>query len=187
MTINEKTTYTATSLPGAPPRETSAEAEADEARGVELAAYLAVLPTLTEEQWSQVAAWFAAQDETWNEAWVEAWDEAEGASQDAGRGAALDEVWKRVIERDALQDAAWAACAIIVRDLITPAQFDTLTAPMRAARIDFDALATGSGGRGSWPPAQVCPAAFAHTMHIWELDDGQARYCPGVWTQSEER
>ena len=32
----------------------------------------------------------------------------------------------------------------VVRDLITTAQFDTLTAPMRAAGIDFDAL---TGGR----------------------------------------
>lgn len=154
MTIEEKTTYTATSLPNAPTRDTRAEAEADEARGVELAAYLATLPTLTKEQWSQVAAWFAAQDETWNEAWVEAWDEAEGASQDAGRGAALDEVWKRVIDQDALQDAAWAALALVVRDLITPDQFDTLTAPMRAARIDFDGL-TNHNER-----EQLCPECW---------------------------
>ena len=46
---------------------------------------------------------------------------------------------------------------------------------------------TGSEERESWPPAQVCPVVFAHAMHIWEHDDGQARYCPGVWTQSEER
>ena len=46
---------------------------------------------------------------------------------------------------------------------------------------------TGSEERESGPPAQVCPVVFAHAMHIWEHDDGQARYCPGVWTQSEER
>ena len=63
-----------------------------------------------------------------------------GASQDAGRGAALDEVWEQIEEWDAPQDAAWAACAIIVRDLITPDQFNTITAPMRAAEIDFDGL-----------------------------------------------
>lgn len=39
----------------------------------------------------------------------------------------------------------------------------------------------------TWPPAQVCPAAFAHAMHIWEPVNGQERYCPGVWTQSEGR
>ena len=38
-------------------------------------------------------------------------------------------------------DAAWdAAGALVVRDLITTTQFDILTAPMRAAGINFDAL-----------------------------------------------
>ena len=100
MTIYEKTTYTATSLPGAPLRETREEAEADEARGIELTAYLAILSTLTEEQWERVR----------NAVWDAAWD------------------------------AAWAAVAIIARDLIAPDQFDTLTAPMRAAGVDFDGL-----------------------------------------------
>ena len=37
--------------------------------------------------------------------------------------------------------AAWdAAWALLVRDLITTEQFDTLTAPMRAAGINFDSL-----------------------------------------------
>ena len=124
MTIREKTTttYTATSLPGAPPRETREEAEADEARGVELAAYLAVLPTLTKEQWERVAAWDASQYAARGAAWAAAWA--------AARGAEWDAAW----------DAAWAAVAIIVRDLITPDQFDTLTAPMRAAGVNFDGL-----------------------------------------------
>ena len=38
----------------------------------------------------------------------------------------------------------------------------------------------------TWCPGQVCTAGFAHAMHIWTLDDGQARYCPGVWTESDE-
>lgn len=141
MTINEKTTYTATSLPYAPPRETREEAEADEARGIELAAFLAVLPTLTEEQWERVAEREASQDEACLAEWGKAWDAAESASPVAARDAALDEVWERGMEWDAPQDAAWAALAIIVRDLITPDQFDTLTAPMRAAGVNFDALA----------------------------------------------
>ena len=132
MTIREKTTttYTATSLPGAPPRETREEAEADEARGVELAAYLAVLPTLTKEQWERVAAWDASQYAARGAAWDAAWAAARGAEWDAARGAEWDAAW----------DAAWAAVAIIVRDLITPDQFDTLTAPMRAAGVNFDGL-----------------------------------------------
>ena len=142
MTINEKTTttFTATTLPGAPPRETRAEAEADEARGIELAAYLAVLPTLTEEQWERVASQGASQYAARVAARVAAWGAAWEAERDAERDAAWDAA------RDAAQDAwvaggaAWAACAIVVRDLITPDQFDTLTAPMRAAGVDFDGL-----------------------------------------------
>ena len=43
--------------------------------------------------------------------------------------------------RDAARDAAWdAAGALVVRDLITTTQFDILTAPMRAAGINFDTL-----------------------------------------------
>ena len=140
MTIREKTTttYTATSLPGAPPRETREEAEADEARGVELAAYLAVLPTLTKEQWERVAAWdasqYAARGAARGAAWDAAWAAARGAEWDAAWDAARGAEW------DAAWDAAWAAVAIIVRDLITPDQFDTLTAPMRAAGVNFDGL-----------------------------------------------
>ena len=136
MTIREKTTttYTATSLPGAPPRETREEAEADEARGVELAAYLAVLPTLTKEQWERVAAWDASQYAARGAAWAAAWAAARGAEWDAAWDAARGAEW------DAAWDAAWAAVAIIVRDLITPDQFDTLTAPMRAAGVNFDGL-----------------------------------------------
>lgn len=59
--------------------------------------------------------------------WYAAWD----AARDAARYAAWDAAW----------DAAWyAAIALVLRDLLTPEQFDTLTAPMRAAGVDFDAL-----------------------------------------------
>ena len=141
MTIEEKTTYTATSLPYAPPRETREEAEADEARGIELAAYLAVLPTLTKDQWERVASQSASQGAAWDEVWDEAWYAAESGESWPASRESQDAVWERVMELDAPQDAAWAALAIIVRDLITPDQFDTLTAPMRAAGVNFDALA----------------------------------------------
>ena len=89
--------------------------------GVEVAAFLDLLPTLTNTRWSA--------------AWVAAWDAAWDAARDAAREAA----W--VAARDAAWDAAWdAAGALVVRDLITTDQFDALTAPMRAAGIDFDAL-----------------------------------------------
>ena len=69
--------------------------------GVEVAAFLALLPTLTSADWE--ATWGAARAATW------------AAARDAAR-------------------------ALLVRDLITTKHFDVLTAPMRAAGIDFDTL-----------------------------------------------
>ena len=51
MNIIETHVYQSATLQEAPERATRTEAEADEARGVELAAYLALLPGLTAEQW----------------------------------------------------------------------------------------------------------------------------------------
>ena len=90
--------------------------------GVEVAAFLELLPTLTSPQWS--AAWFAA------------WDAAGNAARVAARNAAWDAAW--VAARGAARNAAGA---LVVRDLITTEQFDILTAPMRSAGINFDALA----------------------------------------------
>ena len=105
--------------------------------GVEVAAFLDLLPTLTRAQWSAArsSARGAARDAvreatrsvTWYAAryaaWLTAGDAARVAAWNAARVAALD-----------------AAGALVVRDLITAEQFDTLTAPMRAAGINFDAL-----------------------------------------------
>ena len=54
----------------------------------------------------------------------------------------LDMEWDAtgVAAWDAAWAAAWAACAIVARDRITPEQFDTLTAPMRAAGVNFDGI-----------------------------------------------
>ena len=71
--------------------------------GEQVAAYLALLPSLSAEQR------YAARDA--------AWDAAGYA-------------------------AGYAARALVVRDLIAPDHFATLTAPMRAAGIDFDTLTT---------------------------------------------
>ena len=106
-------------------------------RGAEVVAFLDLLPTLTTTQWDaardaawsadRIAAWEAAGDAAWIAAWDAAWD--------AARDAAWTATW------EAARDAAWvAARALLVRDLITTEQFDILTAPMRAAGIDFDAL-----------------------------------------------
>ena len=113
--------------------------------GVGVAAFLELLPTLTRAQWSATweATWEATRDATWEAtrdaareaAWAAAWDAAWAAARDAAWEAtweaARDAAW------DATRDATWA---LVMRDLITTEQFDTLTAPMRAAGINFDAL-----------------------------------------------
>ena len=101
--------------------------------GVEVAAFLDLLPTLTSAQWS--AAWVAA----WDAAWVAAWDAARSAAGSAARSAARSAAWVA---------AGDVALALLVRDLITTEQFDVLTAPMRAAGIDFDALTLKRGLMG---------------------------------------
>ena len=125
--------------------------------GVEVTAFLDLLPTLTTTQWTaardavrdaaRFAARVAAKDAVWYAAgdaardaaraavWYAVWYAAGDAVRDAARVAARDAVWYAV--RDAACDAAGA---LLVRDLITTEQFDVLTAPMRAAGIDFDAL-----------------------------------------------
>ena len=133
--------------------------------GQEVAAFLDLLPTLTSTQWSAAwltawgaargatrdAAWGAARraarDAAWNAAWNAARVAAWNAARVAARSAAGDAAWLTARDaawnaaRDAALDAALdAAGALVVRDLITVTQFDTLTAPMRAAGINFDAL-----------------------------------------------
>ena len=113
--------------------------------GVEVVAFLDLLPTLTRTQWD--ATWAA----TWDAAWGAARDAALAATRDAAlaatwgaaRAAALAATWAATWDaaRAAAWDAALAAVrALLVRDLITREHFDVLTAPMRAAGINFDAL-----------------------------------------------
>ena len=93
--------------------------------GAEVAAFLNLLPTLTSTQWdaaraaARAAARDAACDAACDAAWDAAWDAACVAAWDAAR---------------------YAARALVARDLITREQFDVLTAPMRAAGINFDSL-----------------------------------------------
>ncbi len=98
----------------------------------EVDAYLALLPRLTDEQReaSLEARWDASWDPEWHAATAAALVAAESAERYTGWWAAAPASWS----------ASWAAMALVVRDLITPEQFDILTAPMRAAGIDFDAL-----------------------------------------------
>ena len=97
--------------------------------GEEVAAFLELLPTVTSVQWD------AARDATWYATWYATWD----ATREAALTAALTAAWDAAgyAARDAAREAAGA---LVVRDLITTEQFDTLTAPMRAAGINFDAL-----------------------------------------------
>ena len=98
--------------------------------------------------------------------------------------------------RRAIEDIRWLASA---RDDYDDAGVREHT---DTARLVADILASDNDGYGwlpSWrwdewedrlqhlsPVSEVCTAGFAHAMHIWTLDDGQARYCPGVWTESDE-
>ena len=69
-----------------------------------------------------VAAWIAARSAARSAAWSAAWVAARVAAWDAARSAAWVAVW----------DAARvAALATLVRDLITPKQYDLLMAPWR--------------------------------------------------------
>ena len=74
------------------------------------------------------AAWAAARDAAWDAAWEAARDAAWEAAWDAARDAARDADW------DAAWYAAWyaaraATLALVVKDLITPEQFDLLYGP----------------------------------------------------------
>ena len=91
------------------------------------------------------------QVETARAAWAAASAAVRDAVRDAARDAAWDAAWyadragawaaDRYAARYAASDAASAAAvALVVRDLISPEQFDVLTAPMRAAGVNFDTL-----------------------------------------------
>ena len=101
--------------------------------GVEVAEFLDLLPTLTSAQWDAAlatargAAWFDARSATGDAARIAAWAATGIAAWAAARGAARYAAWD-------------AALALLVRDLVSTDHFDVLTAPMRAAGIDFDAL-----------------------------------------------
>ena len=103
-------------------------------------AFLGVLRGLSGEQVETARAdWDAARDADWYAARDAARDAARGPALVAARAAARDTVW------DAVWGPAWdAAVALVVRDLISQEHFDTLTAPMRAAGVNFDEL----GGNG---------------------------------------
>lgn len=77
----------------------------------------------------------AAQDAVWGAAWAAACNAACNAACDSGRTAAWEAM--RGATRDAVPGAAWDAVwvpllATLVRDLITPEQYDALIGPWRS-------------------------------------------------------
>jgi hypothetical protein len=81
------------------------------------------------------AAWAAAawDDAAWNAA---AWSAALAAARDATRTAAwaaAGDAARDAARAAARSAAAWAAAALVVRDVLTPENYDTLTLPWRRA------------------------------------------------------
>ena len=136
--------------------------------GVEVAAFLELLPALTRTQWSAA----------WNAAWDAAWG--------AARGAARDAAW--VAARDAAWDAAWdAAGALVVRDLISTDHFDVLTAPMRAVGIDFDALGGGPKVIDPLAYGEGLGGAEAQAREEEEADTIEAEDATPLWRDSDRK
>ena len=141
MNIIEKHTYRSATLPGAPARSLRAHAEADDARGIEVAMFLSSLAGLSSSQWKRASAVPGASSDA---ASVAVWSAASLAAWNAMRDESRDLAWDAVRDEacDTASDAACdAALALVVRDLITLDQFNILTAGMRLAGIDFDNLA----------------------------------------------
>jgi len=93
--------------------------------GEAVAALIERCKTLTNDEAKRLAAtWATARAAAWTAAWAAAWG--------AARYAAWTATWYAA--RDAASYAAWdAAWALIVKDLITPEQFEILYGPWRSA------------------------------------------------------
>jgi hypothetical protein len=119
-------------------------------QGVHVAALIERCGSLTADEMSRDAAWDAARDAAWDAAWAAArdatWAAAWDATRDAAWAAARDATWDATwaAARDATRDAAWAAArdatwdaawdatrALLVRDVLAPEHYDTLTRPWR--------------------------------------------------------
>ena len=126
-------------------------------QGPEVAAIIERAGWLTQEEAARLgaardaawdAAWgaarIAARDAAWDAAWGAAWNAARGAAWNAAGDTAWYAAWDaaRGAARDAAGDAAWnaawyaaryaardAAIATVARDLISPADYQTLAGP----------------------------------------------------------
>ena len=106
----------------------------------EVAALIEKAQVLTPDQLDTMdAAWEAARNAARNATWEAARDAARDAARNAAWVAARSAARKAV--RMAAWDASWGAVlatvlAVLVRDLITPKQYDTLTGPWRSVMGD---------------------------------------------------
>ena len=101
--------------------------------GEAVAAHIERCKTITADEMARLyAAWRSA----WNTAWYAAWNTAWNALRNAAFNAAFNAAWDAA--RYPLGDAAWntawntawyAGAALVVRDLISPEQFDLLYGP----------------------------------------------------------
>ena len=117
-------------------------------QGREVAALIETARGLTPDQLDAIyaargAAWGAAWDAAWGAAWYAAWGASRKAARDAAWNVARDAA--RGAAWDAALDTAWDAAldtvldtvlAVLVRDLITPKQYDLLTGPWRTVMGD---------------------------------------------------
>lgn len=103
----------------------------------QVGAFLALLPTLTDEQWQRAGEVVSASTPVVAARRTAVRTAALIAALSASRAVAWDATWD-VIYAD--WNAADATLALLVRDLISEGHFSTLTAPLRAAGVDFDTL-----------------------------------------------
>jgi hypothetical protein len=122
---------------------------------VQVELFIERLKVLTDKEVRGIAAWIAAREATWDAAWEAAWIAARDAARATASIAAWDAAWDvawdvawdtawaatwsatRDAVRDVARNAAWAAQAIVVMDLITEEQFTILTEPFAEILVEL--------------------------------------------------
>jgi len=132
-------------------------------------AFLALLPTLTDEQWEVVRDAALDRRAAWDSEKA-VWDAVYDASLpwSAARHAAWRAAWDSVYAVRSVGDAgcaAFAALALAVRDRISPVDFHILTAPFRRAGIDFNKL-TPTQTPAPDQPSSFSPASGAGSQQV---------------------
>jgi hypothetical protein len=93
------------------------------------------LKVLTDEEVERIAARDVARDAAREAAWDVAWDAAWDVAWDTAWAATWSATRDAV--RDVARNAAWAARAIVVMDLITEEQFTILTEPLAEILVEL--------------------------------------------------